>query len=117
MNIFDTIIQAPPYISTICTPYTIKEKLDIIKPIYDDIKYDIDCFYIKLKFIIQIIRDSCINIENNKDSFGYHQNKIIIGELIEFGISLLYMNKNEDIENSDIMLQNLYDIIKSQKYI
>jgi hypothetical protein len=89
----------------------IREKLDIIKPIYNTIKYDIDCYYKQLKFIIQIIRDSCIDIDLNRDAFKRPRDKIIIEELIEFGVSLLYMSKSQDIDDSDAMLENIYDVL------
>ena len=111
MYTFNNIINSPPYVSSKCNPVKIREKLDIIKPIYNKIKYDIDSYYMELKFIIRIIRNSCIEIELNKKSFRCLRDKIIIEELIEFGTSLLYMNKIEDVENSDKMLQNIYDIL------
>ena len=112
MYTFNNIINSPPYISSKCNPVKIREKLDIIKPIYNNIKYDIDSYYMELKFIIRIIRNSCIEIELNKDSFRGLRDKIIIEELIDFGTSLLYMNKNEDVEKSDRMLQNIYDMLR-----
>jgi hypothetical protein len=111
MNVFDNILQSKPYISVRCTPNMIREKLDIIKPIYNTIKYDIDCYYSQLKFIIQIIRDSCIDIDLNRDAFKCPRDKIIIEELIEFGVSLLYMSKSQDIDDSDAMLENIYDTL------
>ena len=111
MNVFDNILQTRPYISTRCTPHIIREKLDIIKPIYNNIKYDIDCYYDQLNFIIQIIRDSCIDIDLNLDAFKRPRDKIIIEKLIEFGVSLLYMSKSQDIDDSDAMLENIYEIL------
>lgn len=113
MNVFDNILKTKPFISVRCTPNMILEKLNIIKPVYNAIKYDIDCYYSELKFIIQIIRDSCIDIDLNRDAFKRPRDKIIIEELIEFGVSLLYMSKSQDIDDSDTMLENIYDILKN----